>query len=543
MKKLSFLSIVLSLGYVASAQRMASRGGDTTRPGTVVVTSAFKPTLRNQAKVNFNAGSPLPDTTRPTLRYTVPAQNLFFAYQPVPLKPLALYVDTALYWKNANYIKAGYGNYTTPYLQAGFSFGDGKKSVINVHALHTSSKGSLPFQQFSKTNAEVVGVFTDPQNEWSGKAYLDNRTQYLYGYRPDTLKFTKEQLLKRYTDIGVNAGVRNKTVNSFGLSYQPTIRMNVFNDNLNGRESDFVLDAPVTKTIGTLFAFNLRLKADFTKYITDSVHISNNLFSLSPSLQFNTPNFKVNAGFSPNWDNKIFKLLPDFTAEAKLNDEKFVLQAGWVGNYVKNNYRSLSEFNPFVAQPKQLLNTRVTEQYAGFKGSAGPHFTYNARVSYLHYSNHPLFVNDSLTGRNFLVVYEPDMQAIRLHGEIGYTVQEKFSFAGSATFTQYSSQQVYNKAYGLLPLELTGSLRWQVLKDLSVKSDLFFWDGPQYRNKQLQSQKQQAAVDLNAGIEFTILPKFSFWVNFNNILNDRYQRWNQYEVLGFNVVGGVVYSF
>jgi len=29
----------------------------------------------------------------------------------------------------------------------------------------------------------------------------------------------------------------------------------------------------------------------------------------------------------------------------------------------------------------------------------------------------------------------------------------------------------------------------------------------------------------------------------NNILNNRYERWNQYEVFGFNILGGIVYSF
>jgi len=50
-------------------------------------------------------------------------------------------------------------------------------------------------------------------------------------------------------------------------------------------------------------------------------------------------------------------------------------------------------------------------------------------------------------------------------------------------------------------------------------------------------------MDLNAGVEFTVLPKLNLWVQFNNLLNNKYQRWNQYEVLGFNVLGGVVYSF
>src|SRR5690349_2544711 len=91
---------------------------DTTRPRTVTVTSEYKPVLLNAAKINFSAASPLPDSTLPTLQYTVPAQNLFFTFEPSPLKPLAAYIDTSIQWENKNFIKAGYGNYSTPFLQA-----------------------------------------------------------------------------------------------------------------------------------------------------------------------------------------------------------------------------------------------------------------------------------------------------------------------------------------------------------------------------------------------------------------------------------------
>ena len=76
-----------------------------------------------------------------------------------------------------------------------------------------------------------------------------------------------------------------------------------------------------------------------------------------------------------------------------------------------------------------------------------------------------------------------------------------------------------------------------------MKSDIFFWDGTQYRTATLQTQKLDPAMDLNAGAEFTVLPKLNLWIQFNNLLNNKYERWNQYEVLGFNVLGGVVYSF
>jgi hypothetical protein len=550
MKKIILTLFVLTTVSAAFAQRNRSNRNtqnvtrDTTRPGTVVVTSAFKPSLKPAAKINFSAVPPIPDTTRPSLRYNVPAQNLFFSYNPIPLQPLALTIDTALNWQNHNFVKAGYGNYTSPYLQAGFSFGDGKNSIVNIHAKHISAKGQKTLQQFSYTNADAIGIFNDQKNnEWTAKVGFDNRTQYQYGFVPDTLKFGKDSLLRKYNNIGFQGGLRNRTVNAFGINYNPTIRMDIFNDNRNGRENNFVLDAPISKSVGRMFAFKVGLTADFTKYTTKAVTISNNLFYLTPALQFNTPNFKLNAGFTPSWDNSIFSLLPNFTADIKMKDEKFVVQAGWVGSYQKTTYQYLTTINPFIEQPTSLLNTRFREQYAGFKGSAGSHLNYNARVSFLKISNMPLFVNDTVTGRKFQVVNESDMKAVRVHGELGYTVAEKFSLTAGATFTQYSNLVDNKKAWGLIPLEVSGSLRWNVLKDLLIKSDVFFWDGPQYRNKQLNSQKQKAALDISAGAEFSILPKFNVWLQFNNILNNRYERWHQYEVLGTNVQAGIVYSF
>jgi hypothetical protein len=98
---------------------------DTTRSKTVDITSAFKPVLRESAKINFNASPPTADTAKPKLQYDIPNPSLLLAYQPGSLKPLALQVDSVGKFDNSNYIKAGFGSLKTPYIQAGFSFGYG----------------------------------------------------------------------------------------------------------------------------------------------------------------------------------------------------------------------------------------------------------------------------------------------------------------------------------------------------------------------------------------------------------------------------------
>ena len=538
MKKLVLIILSASVFTTAMAQR------DTTKK-TVVITSAYKPVLKPAAKINFSAAIPSTGLSKPALTYHVPAQNLFFSYQPASLKPLALSIDTSAAWDNANYVKLGFGNYSTPYAEAGLSFGDGKTAIVNVHAKHISQKGSLPFQQYSRSNADVSGIFNNKGNtEWRGKAGFDLSNQYYYGYKPDTLKYSKDSLRQRFNTVSGMIGLRNKEVNSFGISYDPTLSVDYFGDNRKGRETNVVLNAPITKTITDDIAFKVGLTANVTSLHTfNDLKIKNNLYYLTPAVLFKQSAFSLNAGITPSWDNSQFKLLPNFTALIKMKDERFVLQGGWIGYYQKNTFQSLAAFNPWIAKPTSLLNTRIIESFAGFKGSAGSHFTYNAKLSALKYTNAALFINDFIDGKTFQTVYEPTMNALKIHGEAGYTSQERFSFLGGVTISKYTGLKQNVSASGLIPMEVTGALRWQVLPDLHFKSDLFVWDGPRFSTKGGSTTKLKGAYDLNAGVEFSVIPKLNLWLQFNNILNNKYQRWNQYQVLGFNVMGGIVYSF
>ncbi len=511
---------------------------------TVVVTSSFKPTIKNSAKVNFSAATPVPDSVQQILRYDIPAQNLLFSYQSPALKALAANIDSLVHWTTTNFVKAGYGNFTTPFLQAALSLGDGTQSIIQLNGKYTSSKGNLPFQDFSRTNVEALGIFNNTKNnEWSARVHYDQQNQYRYGFKPDTLLFDKDDLKLNYTAFGARVALRNKVENSFGISYHPSAAFNIFTDNNGARENSLLLQAPISKSIAKIFAFNAGFTADITHYTSDTSTLDNNLFYFTPSISFKTPNVKITGGIIPSWDNSVFNLLPDVKAEIKIKDEKFILMAGWTGYYDKNTFQSLAGYNPWIQQPAALTNTRVMEQYAGFKGSAGSHFTYNAKLSYMQSTNKALYVNDTIYGNSFETVYEPEITTLQLHGEAGYTLQEKFSFMAGLSFNKYSGLVVNENAFGLLPIEATAALRWQLLKDLIIKSDLFFWDGPRYRTKSLTSQKLDPAFDLNAGAEFTIIPQLNIWLQFNNILNNQYQRWNQFPVLGANVLAGVVYSF
>jgi hypothetical protein len=522
--------------------------GDTSSPKVVTITSAFKPYLKNAAKVNFTAATPVIDSSRMPVTYTIPSQNLFFSYQPVPIKPLALGIDSGYEWENHQYIKVGAGNFSTYLAEAAFSFGDGQHAITQVRADFLTSTGYLYAQQAAKWGLEVISVFnTASEHEWTANPYYRSSTQYRYGFEPATLIFPKDQLLERYSTIGVDLGMQNKKANAFGITYHPQLKLSRFFNNSEAHENSIQLKAPINKTFGEKFAFDLGLTADMSTarfpMIPNERVLKNNLYYVNPSIQVNTATLKLNLGVQPSWDNKVFAALPNLTVQAKMSEINLILEAGWVGYFQKNSFRSLAGFNPWIGSLSSLQNTRITEQYAGIRGVGGDHFTYQVKASLLQYSNQPLFLNNNTDGKSFDVVYEPDMKAVRLHGEMSYTVQENISFSAGASFTDYRGLTVQKKAWGLLPLEANGSVKWKLLKDLLLKADLYLWDGSAYRTKTMEEKKGTAAADINLGAEFTVMPRLNLWLQANNVLNSTYQRWNQYSVLGFTILGGVVYSF
>lgn len=522
--------------------------GDTTAPRVVTVTSAFKPSLRSAAKINFTAASPLVDTSRTAVLYQIPSQNLLFSYQPVPIKPLALPVDTGYNWQNDHFVKFGLGNFNSVLGEAAFSFGDGIKNTTIVHGNFETAKGDLFAQQYGNLGLDITSVFnTANHNEWTAKAWYKNTTRYFYGFEPSTISFTKDDILQRFNNVGIELGLRNKAANAFRITYAPKVNLRYFSDNRQNKEVQAILDAPLRKQFGDHMAIDLGIMADLSNtsihLIPNSLSLKNNLIYVSPSVQYNSGAFRLNLGIRPSWDNGSFATLPNISAEARIGDAGVVAEAGWIGSYQKNTYRTLTDYNPWVGAPVGLLNTKVNEQYAGLRGSAGNHFTYQARLSFLRLNNQPLFPNSGGDGKSFSVVYEPSMDIVQVHGEVGYTLQEKLSLLAGITYKQFTSLQQYEKAWGIPPLEVTGTLRWKLLKDLQLKADAFVWDGSHYRDRTGTTRKLDPAADINLGAEFSVMPKLNLWVQLNNVLNNKYRRWNQYEVMGLNVLGGIVYSF
>jgi outer membrane cobalamin receptor len=236
-------------------------------------------------------------------------------------------------------------------------------------------------------------------------------------------------------------------------------------------------------------------------------------------------------------------VLPDVLLDFHLQEKKIIITGGWVGEVRKNTYQYLVSQNPWINQPLSQFNTRTTEAYGGVKGTLENSFNYRIVAGYAEYLYLPLFTNH-VKGSLFQVINETKLQAVHTQAELGFVLQNKLNASAKLDIYSFLLQQNELLPWHILPIQLTTAVRWQPMKKIMVKADLYAWQGANYKKDIAGNTGRLTSVfDLNAGAEFQVHKNFSVWGQFNNILNNPYQRWNNYDVVGFNFLAGIRLTF
>lgn len=536
-----FIIAVIFLNFGGLAQR------DTSKKQTIDIISSYKPVLGNFAKINLTPTPLKVDSNLPKLTYTIPALNLFFTYQPVTLKPLALSMDSALPLGIRNYVKAGFGNYSTPLFQADLSFGDVSKKLLNVSGGYYSSRGKIEYQDVTLANILGAGSYFSPKNELYGSAGFDFKQYYQYGFDHSLHIYPKDSVNKAYSDVSVGFGIRNLLANgSDGFMYNPNVDLHFYSAKNNVSETDLVFVLPVEKKLSEALSLSLILNENSSSYKQTSTlvntKINNNLLTITPSATYNTDRFNLKIGIQPTIDKDKVYILPQISGAIEIQPN-LLLQAGLVGNTIKNNFRSLSMLNPYMNFPSVLLSTKETEVYGGIRTKIRHHMDVFAKIGLKHYSNMPLFINDSLSGKGFYINYEPAINDINIHGEIRYYSQEKFAISGILDMNTYSGLRTNANAWELVPVKFTSDARWNVSKKAIVKGSLLIQSGIPVYQRNIAEKKLASGIDLSTGAEYMVTNKLSAWLDLDNLLNNKYARWNNYKVYGLQVLAGIKYQF
>lgn len=545
-----YISLAATLGLLPLGTHVVAQN---TAQDSILKTQTFDvyqiyvPEVQKKSKEKLLPELPKFDTVNPVYTYVVPEQKISYTYQAVPLRPLALGLDNQVSLFE-NYAKVGFGNYRSILLDAGISSLQTNKFQSIIHGSHLSQKGGdVQNRQSSVTNISAKGYSQFKNHDVFGGLNFDRTGVAYYGLNPDsTFEVPSIDSVRQvYWGVNGHVGFENNAAQKF--RYKPVIGLGYFADRYQANETNVNIALPVSYRFDSTFNVGVTVKGDFNQYKLDKISYSNNAFSIHPFVQINALNSEFEIGAQPTWGTgDKFYFLPQLIAKVPLVQNKLRVQGGFKGELVQNTFRQMATKNPFLHQYNNILQTRQLKVFGAFDANITENFSLGGSISWNQWDNLPVFINDyskTTDGRYFKVVHDARVNALMFDGYVKYQISENFGLIGRGAWTSFTEKSNLDRIYHEPQLKMGAELFAKPFKGLNISAKFDYWDRIFYFAPSNQSEKLSPITDLSFQGEYQIIPRLSVFMQLNNILNNEYNRWYQYDVYGFNIIGGLRLKF
>ncbi len=553
-KSILLIVIMISFfGKAANAQQQA-------HSEEVTIIGSYKPSISKAHKININPEISDEDIKMPVLTYDINPKKMNTKIQLEPIKPAKISGDrkSKLY---RNLVKAGFGNYTTPYFEFFANSLRSKDFSFGVHLKHISSNGDIKNyanNAFSNNEASVYGKKFFRKHTFSANIFYKRNVVHFYGYKPEDFPdttFSKDDIKQRFQIAGANLKIQSNYLNSKKLNHLFEIDYYYLADFYETKEQNIYFKTRLDKNF-KLFDLtenqNLGLIADVNYYAnTDSLNTNNSTvvrFQPFISTDFNQYKFYFGLDATIVLDSTTkLHFYPIAKAEVVVVPKHLIVYAGVKGEINKNSFKILSDKNPFIIStiPLEYSNNKL-EVFGGLNGNLFKTLDFNVCLSNSLIDNMPFFVNDTsnILNNTFNVVFD-DISLLKVKAEISYQKKEKIKLNFNAVFNKYTMDKEL-KPWHKPDFEISFGANYNISNKFIIKAEIFAYSkifARTFDNNTVISEEIKEWIDLNLGFEYRITKTFSAYVNFNNIGNLQYQKWYNYPVQQFNFTAGITYSF
>lgn len=464
-----------------------------------------------------------------------------------------------------NYAKAGFGNLGTFIAEAYVGIGQDPALQTGAFFRHFNQQGKLNKQN---DNNQQLSVFAHSIGELitlNGKLNYQRQGLYFYGLDNASPTLNPNPEKQNFNFYELEGEVMNNfSPDPDAFSYATKINGYVWNDRFNAREKSITLTGYVNKRISK-FNLGLAASAEIGSAKDFTTDVSNNLLRVNPYIKIQAGGVKIIAGANITQEfgtTKASRIFPTITADFTLIPDFLQIFGEIKGDVNRNTLKDFSGENPFLNQNIQLKNSiEKLSISGGIKGTGGPGFGYKARVYSKEISDLPLFVNSFSAFNKFDVIYDfRKTKVIGLEGELSVQVSDNLKWTGTLNMEDYNAgaeRESYFKPQLRVSSNLTFVYNKKLTFDAAVsvqddsKAKVFITDPlntlgaypplPDFTNERLVNIK--GFVDLGVGVNYKINNKFGAFAKANNILNTNYSKFLYYRVNGFNIFGGLTYSF
>ncbi len=528
----------------------------------IEVVRPYKPILAEAVKLRRSPNLDDVKTYKAKLNYSILDRKLELNSDIQKLQAQALAEEKASILVN-NYVKGAFGSLATLLGEAYFNTGKDEGLQLGGYFKHFSQEGKLNKQNSSNQQLSVFGRSILDQNTVSGKISFERNGTYFYGIDDSRPTLNPNPDKQALTTIELEGElVKNFTEDEDAFSYALKANGYIWNDKFSAKENYLSLNGYVNKRINSL---NLGLAAstEFGNSKDALTSVGNNLLRLNPYIRLQVKGAKITAGinfvqeFGAVSSSKIF---PAITADFTLIPDYLQVFGEVKGDVNRNSLKSFTDENPWLNSNTVIKNTVEKLSFsAGMKGTGGPGFGYKARVYVKQFDDMPLFVNNFTDFNKFDVIYDFGKTKLTgLEGEISIQVSDALKWTGKLNLDDWKpASETYS--WFKPGLKVSSNFVYTYNKKLSFNAGVVIQDDVKAKvnianpvpasqyvipNPAIESiVTVKGFVDLGLGADYRINNKFSVFAKANNILNKNYSRFLYYQTNGFNIFGGLTYSF
>lgn len=573
--------IIILLVLFTAQFSIAQKKNESIGTETVNVVKPYSPTISDAFKVKENPS--LDDSgnqPKEVIKYSilsVPVASTF-----TPSKGKAEGVEKAKKEKLFNnYATLGVGNYSTLNAELFVNQDLGNNDYVAGMFRHHSSQGGIKDvelnDEFYDTAINLGYGQNNRDNSWNVDLGYQNQIYNWYGLPSDfgsTIPSQRLDLLNSISPdhsyntiwLGGNAEFTESIFSNLSAKFTH------FSDSYSSSENRFFVKPTFTvdvmdqaiKTNVIVDHVSGSFKNNYLKDNTERLNYSFTNVGIEPSFVINENDWTLELGAgvfysadSENSGNK-FYFYPKVNASYKLVGDLMIFYTGVNGGLKQNSYADFVTENPFLSP---TLNMRPSSTqynvFAGLKGKLANNVNYNLTGSYLNEKNKALFKANDYTevitnedyafGNSFGVVYE-DIRTLRFYAELKADFSQNVTFGINGTFNSYNTDNVV-EAWNLPTMKLSSTLDVNITKQWYAGINVFYVG--ERKDMQVNSAITTNAApitlksyfDANAHLGYKFSERLTFFLKANNIGNQAYQKWLNYPVQGFQILGGANYKF
>ncbi len=539
----------------------------------VNITRTFEPTISEARKPDFRPNTSIDSLQiQPSFSYRIVPYQFKTGFSPSTINAAKL-VPSRNNYHYGNFLRLGFGSNISPLAELKLYHLYKRKWKLGMEAYHESAfptfrlNDQAYFPHYNQSHLKLMASRQFQRRLFSSALSFESNGANFYGFdfeSPASSEINKDSVNNRQVSV-LNLSTKLKSLNlsrnylkvDYGLDYYLLL------DHQNTTEHGGFFNVNASKSIKSFEAhLDLGLELlhrDLTDFSKTNINIR-----LNPYITKEKDEWKAVIG--ANTATKLdadeearFFIYPNLQFEFALAEEFLHSYFGFTGEMKDNFSRQTLRENPFVVNNYEIRPTEVRKNiYIGFRGLITESLKYNVKASYQDLRDMMLFAGThvSINDYRFDVIYT---NADRFNGlaELSYSYRESFVLGARINYDNYSSLSNAVEAW-LIP-NWSGSLlaQYHYNKYLSMNTEFTVLSNRRALDRGtflatsyisnilpvVRFLDLNEVYNWNIGFDYKYNSKVTAFIQFENILGQKYFIYNYYPAQGFRARIGISYFF